>query len=695
MHDLAAALGGRRAVVGIDGRTVDGATAVTSSGLRRGSLVEHRSGAEPASTPPVAMLRWTAGTDAGTTHSLGAGVTVIGRAPRAGVRCRDDRAAAFHCAVHVGSGGVSVQPLVPMDGPTAGPRWRIGGREAEIVLVGAAASPEVPSGTARPGEWTVALSRPPRPALAPMPGAVRAPHANAGGDRTRPAAGVAGALLSLVASVAAAIAFGQPALLVLGGLGAVASMGSWAAQRRRGTRAAQAGQRRAQAELVAFAAALDGQVEAATIWRRTRALELADAVARARAHDARLWERRPAHDDYLEVVLGVGAVPWVPFVEGLADDLPAAVASTLASRDRLARVPVVLALRPGVVLGLIGDMGAARAVARSLLVQLAVASGPADLAIGVRHQDASPWAWARWLPHAVGAGDATVDRVRLVVVDGSALLAARASDARTELTGRLGAAAGLVLAPDVIALPSCCTHVAVVEADATLSLLDIATGTRIDGVAGAGASPSTAAVVARALAGFDDPERAQLDRGLPAVVELADLLGPGALDGSALAAAWAALDADADPRPRAPIAVSDDGVVDIDLVEHGPHALIAGTTGAGKSELLRTLVAGLAARSSPRDLTFVLIDYKGGSAFDACALLPHVVGVVTDLDDRLAGRALRSLEAELRRRERMLRAAGATDIAAFRRGAPRRRRCRASWWWSTSWPVWPPIFPTS
>ena len=62
----------------------------------------------------------------------------------------------------------------------------------------------------------------------------------------------------------------------------------------------------------------------------------------------------------------------------------------------------------------------------------------------------------------------------------------------------------------------------------------------------------------------------------------------------------------------------------------------------------------------------MLVDYKGGAAFDACARLPHVAGVVTDLDERLAERALRSLHAELRRREQLLRAAGATDLTAYR-----------------------------
>ena len=148
--------------------------------------------------------------------------------------------------------------------------------------------------------------------------------------------------------------------------------------------------------------------------------------------------------------------------------------------------------------------------------------------------------------------------------------------------------------------------------------------------------------------------------------------GLAAIDDSiAIAAKWRVgcrsdVEPASDGHLRAALGMSADGIVEVDLVGDGPHALIAGTTGAGKSELLRTLVATLAAGSSPDDVTFVLIDYKGGSTFDACADLPHTVGVVTDLDDRLAERALVSLEAEIRRRERLLRDAGADDLESYR-----------------------------
>ena len=108
-----------------------------------------------------------------------------------------------------------------------------------------------------------------------------------------------------------------------------------------------------------------------------------------------------------------------------------------------------------------------------------------------------------------------------------------------------------------------------------------------------------------------------------------------------------------------------DGPFGIDLRKDGPHALIAGTTGAGKSELLQTLIASLALVNRPDEMTFVLVDYKGGSAFKDCVHLPHVTGMVTDLDAHLTQRALTSLSAELTRRERILAAAGVKDIEEY------------------------------
>ncbi|WP_353111879.1 FtsK/SpoIIIE domain-containing protein [Microbacterium sp.] len=100
----------------------------------------------------------------------------------------------------------------------------------------------------------------------------------------------------------------------------------------------------------------------------------------------------------------------------------------------------------------------------------------------------------------------------------------------------------------------------------------------------------------------------------------------------------------------------------LDLVEDGPHAIVTGMTGMGKSELLITWVTSIARSHSPERVAFVLADFKGGTAFDPLRELPHVAAVVTDLDTDGARRGVESLSAELRRREEALAAAGVRDI---------------------------------
>ena len=146
-------------------------------------------------------------------------------------------------------------------------------------------------------------------------------------------------------------------------------------------------------------------------------------------------------------------------------------------------------------------------------------------------------------------------------------------------------------------------------------------------------------------------------------MRLLDLIGIGEPTPEAISARWAT--GGSEPRLAATVGVSEDGPLVVDLVTDGPHGLVAGTTGSGKSELLRAIVMSLAVSVDPDHLVFVLVDYKGGSAFDACAELPHTVGLVTDLDERLAARALICLEAELRHREETLRRVGAADLRAY------------------------------
>ena len=121
-------------------------------------------------------------------------------------------------------------------------------------------------------------------------------------------------------------------------------------------------------------------------------------------------------------------------------------------------------------------------------------------------------------------------------------------------------------------------------------------------------------------------------------------------------------------RLSAVLGVGAGGPLSADLALDGPHALLAGTTGSGKSELLTAWLLQLACTVPPDLLSLVLVDYKGGSAFTPLRGLPHTAGVLTDLDPADTARALSSLEAEVRRRERILTRAGAKDVTRLPAG---------------------------
>jgi DNA segregation ATPase FtsK/SpoIIIE, S-DNA-T family len=441
----------------------------------------------------------------------------------------------------------------------------------------------------------------------------------------------------------------------------------------------------------------------------------------------RLWERRPADDDFLTVRVGRGPVPLAaplrlaaaagPLVEH-DPELLAAAEALVRRAGWLPDAPVAVPLRRLGVVAVSGPRDRVRALARALVCQLAVLHAPDDLRILAGFPPAAlpAWEWLKWLPHArdpapgvdgppscllagtrgqlaalldrevrrrLAAGPATFDGRQppavgplwphLVAVVEVARGGRRASEVAPleELLDRaVEAGASVVwLTDDPAGEPSELAARLLLDGHGSATFEETAPGGRRIGAIRADAlGPAVCETVARRLA----PLRLDRRPGVvePGPVRLLDLLGAaGAPDGPA---GWR--HADRSGLLRVPVGVRPGGEpVLLDLKEAaeggvGPHGLVVGATGSGKSELLRTIVAGLAATHPPELLAFVLVDFKGGAAFASLAALPQVAGLITNLQVDLStvDRARAALQGEQERRQRLLREAGnQPDLRAY------------------------------
>ena len=236
------------------------------------------------------------------------------------------------------------------------------------------------------------------------------------------------------------------------------------------------------------------------------------------------------------------------------------------------------------------------------------------------------------------------------------------------------------------ALPAACRTFLEVHSDQPRATVGfVRTGQVIDDVEISRVTTGQAMSFARSLASVSDASALVSDESdLPRSVSFLDLLGHDlARSGAAVIDRWNQNASVHDRTPGAPhkprragnlralVGQSSVDSLHLDLRTHGPHALVGGTTGAGKSEFLQAWVLGMATEYSPDRVTFLFVDYKGGSAFADCVALPHTVGLVTDLSPHLVRRALTSLRAELHFREHLFNRKKVKDLIELeKRGDP-------------------------
>ncbi|MFJ5291054.1 type VII secretion protein EccCb [Streptomyces sp. NPDC088348] len=439
---------------------------------------------------------------------------------------------------------------------------------------------------------------------------------------------------------------------------------------------------------------------------------------------ARLWERRRPDPDFLRIRVGTGDVPVQELAIGQnsaggvltpPDPFMLNEARALLSRyTTTSDFPLTVPLDRAGNVSIVGDREGVLRLARSLLIQTAVTHAPDDvaLALAVPGEQLMEWEWTKWLPHVLDGrahddddGPVAARRIAPDLIQLSKRLGAdlrqRASYAAEvrrglsgkdalALTGRMlvvsdeyGEPAGELPRPDtavgLAGMGITVLHLLgeqIHEPDQVAVRISV-DGDRVtvedlrtpDAPRALGVSDAVSRAGAEGIARMLAPLRLSAEspaEGTPVSgpIDFPALLGigdPAALD---LGLLWA-------PRGersflRVPIGVNDSHEpVLLDLKESselgmGPHGLCVGATGSGKSELLRTLVLALVTSHPPEDLAMVLVDYKGGATFAPFEGLPHVAGVITNLENQagLVERVHTSLAGEVKRRQQVLKDAG-------------------------------------
>jgi len=714
--DLEPALRGVLGVGSLGGVRVGGRLLAGSEPVGRGPLVDGAvlavggatrvtdSPADVAVHASALSLAVVGGPDSGRSFDVRAGTLRIGRAGDADLVVDDPDLSRIHAELAVGPDGVTLRDCGSTNGSSID-GCRLGGEPqaittASLVTLGSSRF-RLRAPTARPAAVSPArdgvrqVNRSPRIHREAAPVTLTLPPLPDPPARGRlPWVAM---LAPLPAGAILAVLF-SPSMLVFTLMTPLLMLASAVSDRFTG--------RRSYAARLAEHAAAAGRVETAAAAavgeeqrRRRWALpDSAELLTAAATPSTRLWERRRSDPDMLLVRVGTWTSPSQTRVVTLGSDAP-------PSQPEAVDVPCPVSLAHLGVLGVAGPREATEGVVRSVLGQVATLHSPQDVRLWVLAADASSaqaWHWASRLPHSrVMSGDAPPP-TQAAVLDGSEdeLAAAvrelqRVIAHRQALRGpgqgawpgerivvlldgvrRLRAVPGLAalleegpalgvvfIALDVCAdrLPAECGAVLEVSDEPGQCRLRSRTGDQGHGLVVDRVGRWWSERLSRALAPLRDATPEPEGRRLPQSARLLDLMPFDALDPEKVAHRWRT----SGSATRAVVGVGPDGPHHIDLRADGPHILVGGTTGSGKSELLQSLIASLAVLNRPDRLCFVLVDYKGGAAFKECADLPHTAGLVTDLDAHLTQRALSALTAELRRRESLFAAVGAKDLDEY------------------------------
>ncbi|MQS02733.1 type VII secretion protein EccCa, partial [Streptomyces alkaliterrae] len=419
------------------------------------------------------------------------------------------------------------------------------------------------------------------------------------------------------------------------------------------------------------------------------------------AEGRRVWERRASDGDFAQVRMGLGPqqlatplkAPETAPVEELEPLTAHAMKQFLSVHGTLDGLPLAVSLRAFYHITVSGDPDTVYGTSRAVVAQLCTLHSPEDLTVAVVAAPGAlaEWEWAKWLPHVQHSSLDGAGTRRLIVEDLGEVEELLADDleGRSRFNPQGAPVAdtphvvivldgGGVPADSVIAGADGLQGVTILEVvpgdlDELRSSLavQVAPGKlTLESSSGAvytGEPDVLSVSEAEALARLLAPLRAGSadgDEPLLANLDFTDLMNIGDAGSVDVSRTWRPRTLH--ERLRVPIGLGQDGQpVMLDVKEAsqegmGPHGLCVGATGSGKSELLRTLVLGLAVTHSSETLNFILADFKGGATFTGMSDMPHVAAVITNLADDLTmvDRMRDAITGELQRRQELLRSAG-------------------------------------
>lgn len=435
-----------------------------------------------------------------------------------------------------------------------------------------------------------------------------------------------------------------------------------------------------------------------------------DCISIVSEMERRLWERRAQDTDFLTLRVGSGDVASsvslripkesLTLEKDALSSVPAEIEKTYAS---VSECPITWDVLRDVTGGVVGDRACALNLARNLILQAAAHHSYDELKIVMlcSEEEWPEWRFVRWLPHAfdetrthryIATDRQSADRLLTPLQD---MIQQRLRELEQNRDAKR-------IEPKTPYFLFICADYALLQAHSILDFL-----TRNDPNAGVGAlflfdclerlpkecntilevgggkgavyrrenaadrrtftvdvvSPERYDAFARAMAPIRLEERGRQE--LPVSVTFLQGLGVKRADEIDIAGEWA--DSTPNKSMAVPIGIRANGEpfrFDIHEKQHGPHGLVAGMTGSGKSEMVQSWILSMALRFPPRDVSFVLIDFKGTGLILPFQNLPHLAGTISDLDANI-GRNLIALENELSRRKSLLDQYGVSNISSY------------------------------